>query len=61
MEFLTSIDLINQYDEVSKKFKESKEPLCLIKKGTPDLVIMSIDTYEKYQAHPKLKERFLDI
>lgn len=27
----------------------------------PDLVIMSIDTYEKYQAHPKLKERFLDI
>ena len=61
MNILPSTSLRNQYNEISEKCKNSGEPIFLTKNGEGDLVVMSIETFEKRQALLDLKERLLDI
>ena len=42
-----SADLRNNYNEVSTYCHEFSEPVFITKNGRGDLVILSIDTYEK--------------
>ena len=61
MTILPSTSLRNQYNEISEKCKQTGEPIYLPKNGDGDLVVMSIEAYEKQQALIQLKERLLDI
>ena len=61
MIILPSTSLRNQYNEISEKCKKTGEPIYLTKNGEGDLVVMSIEAFEKQQALLKLKERLLDI
>lgn len=58
---MPSTVLINQYDEISEKCKTTGEPIYLTKNGEVDLVIMSIESFERQQQLLALKERLLDI
>ena len=61
MTILPSTSLRNQYNEISEKCKKTGEPIYLTKNGEGDLVVMSVEAFEKQQAILKLKERLLDI
>lgn len=61
MNILPSTSLRNQYNDISEKCKQTGEPIFLTKNGEGDLVVMSIEAYEKQQDLLKLKERLLDI
>ena len=61
MTILPSTSLRNQYNDISEKCKSTGEPIFLTKNGEGDLVVMSIECFEKQQALLKLKERLLDI
>ena len=61
MEIIASTMLRNKYNEISKKCKTSDEPIFLTKNGEGDLVLMSIEAYEKRERMLKLKEHLLDI
>ena len=61
MIILPSTSLRNQYNEISEKCKQTGEPIYLTKNGEGDMVVMSIEAYEKQQYLLKLKERLLDI
>jgi len=53
-------DLRNRFAEISKIVHESREPVFLTKNGYGDMVVMSIEHYEKIQLENeiliKLKE-----
>ena len=51
----------NQYNEISEKCKSTGEPIYLTKNGEGDLVVMSIESFERQQQLLALKERLLDI
>ena len=61
MEIIASTLLRNKYNEISKKCKKTNEPIYLTKNGEGDLVLMSIEAYEKKERFLKLKEELLDI
>ena len=61
MTILPSTSLRNQYNEISEKCKKTGEPIYLTKNGEGDLVVMSVEAFEKQQALLSLKERLLDI
>ena len=61
MEIIASTLLRNKYNEISKKCKKTNEPIFLTKNGEGDLVLMSIEAYEKKERFLKLKEELLDI
>ena len=61
MIIMPSTSLRNQYNEISEKCKQTGEPIYLTKNGEGDLVVMSIESFEKRQALLVLKERLLDI
>lgn len=61
MTILPSTSLRNQYNEISEKCKQTGEPIFLTKNGEGDLVVMSVEAFERQQALLKLKERLLDI
>lgn len=61
MIILPSASLRNKYNEISEKCKQTGEPIYLTKNGEGDLVVMSVEAFEKQQALLKLKERLLDI
>ena len=61
MTILPSTSLRNQYNEISEKCKKTGEPIYLTKNGEGDLVVMSIEAFEKQQAVLELKEKLLDI
>ena len=61
MTILPSASLRNQYSEISERCKATGEPIYLTKNGEGDLVVMSIEAYEKREALLALKERLLDI
>ena len=58
---MPSTSLRNQYNDISEKCKSTGEPIYLTKNGEGDLVVMSIDAFEKQQNLLKLKEMLLDI
>lgn len=53
-------DLRNKFAEISKTVHDTAEPVFLTKNGYGDMVVMSIETYEKLQFESeiyfKLKE-----
>lgn len=61
MTILPSTILRNQYNEISERCRTTGEPIYLTKNGEGDLVVLSIEAYEKQQAFLALKERLLDI
>ena len=61
MTIMPSTSLRNQYNDISEKCKSTGEPIYLTKNGEGDLVVMSIEAFEKKQALLELKERLLDI
>ena len=42
----SSTDLRNNYNDISKFCRESREPVFITKNGQGDLAVMSIETYE---------------
>lgn len=54
-----STALRNDYSSISNLAKESKEPIYITKNGDGDLVVMSIETYEKREQMLKMRERIL--
>ena len=61
MIIMPSTSLRNQYNDISEKCKSTGEPIYLTKNGEGDLVVMSIEAFERKQALLELKERLLDI
>ena len=61
MIILPFTSLINQYIKISEKCKKTGEPIYLTKNGEGDLVVMSIEAYERKISLIALKERLLDI
>ena len=61
MTIMPSTSLRNQYNDISEKCKATGEPIYLTRNGEGDLVVMSIEAFEKKQALLDLKERLLDI
>ncbi|WP_026477665.1 type II toxin-antitoxin system Phd/YefM family antitoxin [Alkaliphilus transvaalensis] len=55
-----SSDLRNNYNEISKFCNEYNEPVYITKNGKGDLVVMSIETYErlvdKFELYKLLEE-----
>lgn len=54
-----SAALRNDYSAISSLAKQSKEPIYITKNGEGDLVLMSIDTYEKREQMLELREKIL--
>ena len=48
MTILPSTSLRNQYNEISEKCKQTGEPIYLTKNGEGDLVVMSVEAFEKH-------------
>ncbi len=61
MTILPSTSLRNQYNEISEQCKRTGEPIYLTKNGEGDLVVLSIEAFERTQALLAVKERLLDI
>ena len=49
---IPSTDLRNNYAEVERLAKESREPIYLTKNGRGSMVIMDIDAFEKLLSEP---------
>ncbi|HHX62273.1 MAG TPA: type II toxin-antitoxin system Phd/YefM family antitoxin [Epulopiscium sp.] len=47
-------DLRNKSNEISEICKTSREPIFITKNGIGDMVVMSIETYERQQAQLEL-------
>lgn len=54
-----SAALRNDYASISALAKETKEPIYITKNGEGDLVLMSIDTFEKREQMLQLRARVL--
>lgn len=61
MEIKSSTSLRNQYNEISDYCRKSGEPVYLTKNGDGDLVVMSIEAFEKKQKELALKEKILEV
>ncbi len=54
-----SAALRNDYSSISKLAKETKEPIYITKNGEGDLVLMSIDAFEKRDQILQLRAKVL--
>lgn len=54
-----SVALRNDYTSISNMAKETKEPIYITKNGEGDLVLMSIDAFERREEMLKLREKVL--
>lgn len=54
-----SATLRNDYSTISKLAKETKEPIYITKNGEGDLVLMSIEAFEKREQALELRDRVL--
>ena len=54
-----SATLRNDYASISNLAKETKEPIYITKNGEGDLVLMSIEAFEKREQLLKLREKVL--
>ena len=61
MTIMPATVLRNKYSAISDECKASGEPIYLTENGKIDLVVMSIESFERQQQLFDLKERLLDI
>lgn len=54
-----SASLRNDYTSISNLAKETKEPIYITKNGEGDLVLMSIDAFEKREQMLQLRAKVL--
>lgn len=54
-----SASLRNDYASISDLAKETKEPIYITKNGEGDMVVMSIETYEKREQILELRAKVL--
>ncbi len=54
-----SATLRNDYAKISNLAKETKEPIYITKNGEGDMVLMSIDAFEKREQILELRDRVL--
>ena len=54
-----SAALRNDYTSISNLAKETREPIYITKNGEGDLVVMSIDAFEKYEQILNLRSKIL--
>lgn len=54
-----SATLRNDYTTISNMAKETNEPIYITKNGEGDLVVMSIDAFEKRNQMLQLREKVL--
>lgn len=54
-----SAALRNDYTTISNMAKQTKEPIYITKNGEGDLVLMSIDTFEKREQMLELRAKVL--
>lgn len=58
-------DLRNNSNEISEYCRDTREPVFITKNGVGDMVVMSIETYERQQAqielYSKLAEAEMEI
>ena len=57
MTILPSTSLRNKYNEISEKCKQTGEPIYLTKNGEGDIVVMSIEAFERREELYKLKAK----
>ncbi|QNR70400.1 type II toxin-antitoxin system Phd/YefM family antitoxin (plasmid) [Paenibacillus peoriae] len=53
-------ELRNNFADISKQVHETNEVIMLTKNGYGDMVLMSMDTYEKLMVNFKLRESELE-
>jgi prevent-host-death family protein len=53
-------DLRNNFVEISKLVHEQNEPVFITKNGYGDMVVMSIEEYEKQQARLELYQKLAE-
>ena len=56
-----SAALRNDYASISKLAKESNEPIYITKNGEGDMVLMSIDAYEKREQLLQLRAKTMSV
>ena len=54
-----SASLINDYTAISNMAKETKEPIYITKNGEGDLVLMSIEAFERREQILQLRTKVL--
>ena len=52
-------DLRNNYSDVSRIVKESNEPMILTKNGYADMVLMSVEQFEKREYKNEVHKKIL--
>lgn len=53
----SSTTLRNNYNEISKLAHEEQEPIYITKNGEGDLVVMSIDAFERREELQRLRRK----
>ncbi len=56
----SSTSLRNQYNEISELCKSTGEPVYLTKNGEGDLVVLSIDAFEKQKKLNEIVKQLLE-
>ena len=56
-----SAKIRQNYNEISKECKKTKEPIYLTKNGEGDLVVMDIEAFNQREKMLKLREELLSI
>lgn len=56
-----SASIRQNYNEIVKTCRESKEPVFLTKNGEGDSVIMDMDTFNRREKALELREKLLEI
>ncbi len=54
-----SAALRNDYASISNLAKQTKEPIYITKNGEGDMVLMSIDAFEKHEQTLELRKKIL--
>lgn len=61
MNIRPSATMRNNYNEIADLCKESGEPVYLTKNGEGDLVVMSLESFERRERMLNLREQLLSV